>query len=128
MITLTTILKAPRQFLASVYKLKSIFTFSQERLNRFARYFKIVKAYKAGKPIKDIEQEYGCSRTTVLRYARLAGLEKRPKRKFKEDTRQGVINRLRQGESYLSIEKALSVSQAYISGVAKQEGLQRYKR
>src|SRR5687768_10172738 len=71
--------KAPRAFHAFIAQIKRIVTFTQERANRLTRFLAIVRAYRGGTPVKNIEERFGCSRQTVLRYARLAGIPKRDK-------------------------------------------------
>ena len=119
--------RLPRALLAIVESARRIFTFTQERANRLARFLRIVNAYRLGKPVQDIVAGYGCSRSTVLRYARLAGLEKRPKG-FDPDLRNAVIALYRQGAPIAQIQAQLGVSQAYISKTATEEGINRYRR
>src|ERR1700761_2823409 len=88
--------KAPKAFFAFIKQITRVFTFTVERANRLMRYVEIVSAYKKGTPVKDIEDKYGCSRNTVMRYARSAGLEKRPKH-FPDDTRAKVIRAYKEG-------------------------------
>lgn len=116
--------RAPKplaQLIAAVWR---VFTFTQERTNRLARFVKIVAAYKLGKPVKDIEAQYGCSRQTVLRYARLAGCPKRPKH-FDPAVRKAVIAMYQQDKPLAEIQARLGVSQAYISKTATEEGINR---
>lgn len=106
---------------------KFIFTFTQERANRLKRFVRIVSAYKAGVPVKKIEDDYGCSRFTVLRYARLAGLPKRAKG-FSSDIRYATLSLYRDNVPISKISAELGVSQAYICKVASEEGISRYKK
>lgn len=105
-------------------KVRAIFTFTQERANRLKRYVRVVYAYKAGVPVKKIEDDYGCCRQTVLRYARLAGLPKRPKG-FEPDVRRATISLYKSGVPIAQIQAQLGVSQAYISKTATEEGINR---
>ena len=116
--------RAPQAILAVLRKVRQIFTFVQERENRVKRYVKVVKAYRDGMPVADIEREYGCCRQTVLRYARLAGLPKRPKC-FEPDIRKAVIALYKEGRPIAEIQARLGVSQAYISKTATEEGINR---
>lgn len=118
--------RAPRALLNALNAVLRVFTFAQERSNRLARFLKIVTAYKLGKPMLDIERKYGCSRGTVLRYARLAGCPKRPKH-FDPEVRKAVIALYRQNKPLAEIEALLGVSQAYISKTATEEGINRRK-
>jgi hypothetical protein len=116
--------KAPRPLARLISAIQRVFTFTQERSNRIARFVKIVAAYKLGKPVKDIEAKYGCSRGTVLRYARLAGCPKRPKH-FDPGVRKAVIALYQQNKPLAEIQALLGVSQAYISKTATEEGINR---
>lgn len=116
--------RASRALLEIIRQAKRVFTFTQERANRLARYIKITNDYRRGRPVRDIESQYGCSRGTVLRYARMAGLPKRPKC-FDPDIRRAVIALYQQGKPIAEIEARLGVSQAYVSKTATEEGINR---
>ncbi len=120
--------KAPQLLLTFIMKIKRIFDFAQERANRPVRFLRVVKAYRNGKPVKDIEEEYGCSRNTVLRYARLAGLPKRPKSDDPE--RRAKIIKLSKvgGLSQKEIAVACNCSVSLVSIVEHEVGLKRYGR
>lgn len=119
--------KLPAAFLRIIASVRRVFSFTQERANRLARFVRIVNAYRLGKPVRDIEAQYGCSRSTVLRYARVAGLDRRPKG-FQPDVKQATIAALQAGKPLAEISALLGVSEAYASKVAKANGLNRYKR
>lgn len=110
-----------RTFMALI---RRIFTFTQERANRLTRFLVIVKAYKRGMPVRDIEEQYGCSKQTVLRYARLAGLPRRD-RGFDPTVRRAVIAAYKLGKPIAEIQARFGVSQAYISKTATEEGINR---
>lgn len=116
--------RAPAAFLSILRRVRSVFCFAQERANRLKRYVVIVTAYKRGKLVRDIENEYGCSRQTVLRYARLAGCEKRAKG-FDPEVRRAVISLYKDGKPIAEISARCGVSQAYISKTATEEGINR---
>jgi hypothetical protein len=118
--------KAPAAFMAFLQLVRRVYTFTQERANRLTRYIVITRAYKAGKPVRDIENKYGCSRGTVLRYARLAELPKRPKH-FPAEIRAGVIKDYKAKMAVADIAKLHDVSPAYVSKVAREEGISRYE-
>src|SRR5260370_40700184 len=82
--------RAPQALLAFMQSIRRIFTFTQERANRLAGYVVCTRAYKNGQSVRDIETKYGCSAHTVLRYARMAELPKRPKH-FPAQIRGAVI-------------------------------------
>ncbi len=117
--------KAPTGLLSILRRIRSVFSFTQERANRLARFVKIVRAYKAGQLVLDIEAEYGCSRHTVLRYARLAGLPKRQKG-FDPDVRESVIAAYKAKKPIAEIAEKYKVSMAYVSKTATEEGINRY--
>lgn len=116
--------RAPSGLLSILRRFRNIFTFAQERANRLARFVRVVRAYRLGKPVRDIESEYGCSRGTVLRYARMAGLPTRPKH-FDPAIRKAVIALYQQDKPIAEIQTRLGVSQAYISKTATEEGINR---
>lgn len=118
--------KAPAIFLTFLRRVREIITFTQERANRVARYVKIVRDYKAGVMISDIEARYGCSRSTVLRYARMAGLPKRPKSNDPE-RRAKIIALAKTGIPQKEIAKACQCSVSLVSIVEHEAGLARYK-
>lgn len=105
---------------------QEVFGFDRERNNRIVRFFNVLNAYKLGKPVNDIEKQYGCTKSTILRYARLAGLEKRP-RGVSTEVREKVIALYRLGLPIAQIQAQCGVSQAYISTLAVKEGISRYK-
>lgn len=115
--------KVPRGFFAFIRQVRRIFTFTQERANRLIRYIEITRAYKAGKPVREIEAKYGCSRQTVLRYARLAGLPKRPKGDV--DRKAAIIAMYQQQKPIAEIAARLGVSQALVSKTATEAGINR---
>jgi len=114
----------PRAFQRLVQRVREIFSFSQERSNRLRRFLKVVGAYKRGALVNDIVREYGCSRNTVQRYARLAGLPIRPKG-FDPDIRRGVIAMYRLKKPIAQIAAHFGVSEAYVSKTATEEGINR---
>lgn len=115
--------------LTSVLSLiRRVFTFTQERSNRLARYIQITRAYRGGQAVKGIEDKYGCSRGTILRYARMADLPKRPKH-LPKDIRAAVIADYKRDNPVLpvvTIAELHDVSPAYVSKIAREEGISRY--
>lgn len=120
--------KAPRAFLLLVQRVKRVITFAQEHANRPVRFIRVVHAYKNHKPVQDIVNEFGCSRTTVLRYARMAGLPKRPKSDDPE-RRAKIVKLAKQGGmSQKQIAAACDCSVALVSLAEHEAGLSRYGR
>jgi len=119
--------RGPKLLLNILKNIRNVFTFAQERANRVKRFIRIVNAYKAGVLISKIEGDYGCSRSTILRYARLAGLPKRDKG-FSPDVRKATIALYKDKVSIAQIKAQLGVSEAYISKTATEEGISRYKK
>lgn len=107
--------------------IEDVYTFAQDRENRSIRFVRIVVAYKRGEKVLAIAKQYGCSPTTVLRYARMVGLDTRDKFMPRE-IKANVIKQLRAKIPLRAISENLRVSQAYISKVAKEVGLNRYKK
>lgn len=118
--------RAPLALLRLIRRVRTIISFTEEHANRLPRAVKVTTAYKRGEPVGDIVTEFGCSRGTVLRYARMAGLPKRPKH-FDAEIRKGVIAMYQQGKPLAEIEARLGVSQAYVSKTATEEGINRRK-
>lgn len=116
-----------KPFLEFIAQVKRIFSFTHERANRLVRFEHVVADYKAGVPVNDIQKKYGCSRNTVLRYARIAGLEKRPKTDDPE-RRAKIIALAKQGLSQQEIAKRCDCSVALVSVVEGEVGIPRYKR
>lgn len=112
-----------RAFQIFVAQIKRIFTFTEERANRLQRFPKVVDDYRSGLPVAEIEAKYGCSRGTVLRYARLAGLNKRPK--GDADRRRAIIAMYETGAPIARIAAQMDVSQALVSKIATEEGINR---
>ena len=119
--------KAPAAFRAIFTRVKKIFDFAQERDNRPVRFLRIVKAYENGMMVKDIEAEYGCSKNTVLRYARMADLSKRPKTNDPE-RKAKIIKLSKQGKSQKEIAKECNCSVSLVSITEHEAGLKRYKK
>lgn len=116
--------EASTSFLDAIGRIERTLTFGQERVNRVARFLEIARAYAAGVAVAEIEKQHDCSRHTVLRYARLAGLPKRPK-DFGEATRLSALALYREGRPIAEIAEKLGVSQAYVSKLATAEGINR---
>lgn len=104
-----------------------VFNFVTEHQNRMQRFVRVVQDYKDGMPVRDIETKYGCSRQTILRYARLAGLPKRPKPSFAEKA-PAALALLDQNKPLAEIAARLGTSQAWVSYLAKAHGKSRYPR
>lgn len=110
------------RFLAIV---KRIFNWEVERSNRLNRFIEIALAYKRGERVEDIAKRYSCNRSNVLRYARLADLEKRPKG-VPSETRQMVLDDYKLGMPIADIAKLHGVSIAYVSTAANKMGIGRH--
>lgn len=93
---------------------------------RFERSMEIVRMYRDGVPIIEICEVFECSRGTVLRMARAAGLPRRPKNKFPEKTKTDAIEMLKQGMLQEDIAKELGTSVAWVSILGRKMGLNRY--
>lgn len=105
---------------------RHLVSFVYERANRLRRCVQIIELYAKGVPVRDIVERFGCSRNTVLRYARAAGLAKRPKH-FPEKIRLAALAMYKDGRSIAEIQARLGVSQSYISNLATKEGINRRK-
>ena len=97
-----------------------------DRARRMTRFGRIIARYDAGEPVDQIADDYECHRSTVLRNARMAGLEKRAKG-FPERIRKAVITLYKESVPIAEIAARLGVSQAYISKTATEEKINRRK-
>lgn len=102
-----------------------IFSFEKERQNRLKRAILVTEDYRAGVLVADIEKKYGCSRNTVLRYAREAGLEKRSRLRAPEGTKAAALAMYEQGKPIAEIAVRLGISQSAVSQYAQQAGVLR---
>ena len=91
---------------------------------RTTRSMEIILRYGEGEPVRDIEEKYDCSKNTVLRLARSAGLSKRVK-SFPTEVRNAVILLYKEKVPIAEIQARLGVSQAYISKTATEERINR---
>lgn len=122
--TFVELLKAPKSFLRSLIKsVRRVFDFAEERKNRSVRFFKVLKAYRDGTPVQTIANNYQCSRGTVQRYARIAGLAKRDKKKVPRDV---IIMAYKAKTPIKEIAKRYGISQALVSKIATEAGINRY--
>jgi len=119
--------KTPRDFRSLLASIKHVFHYPYERANRLARYVIITRAYEKGEDVNRIAKRYGCTRGTVLRYARMAGLPKRPKH-FAAKVRRAVIRDYKAKMPIADIARLHEVSPAYVSTVARQSGISRYAK
>lgn len=92
-----------------------------------ARAILIIADYANGVSVIDIQNKFECSRQTVLRLARAAGLPKRPKC-FPEQIRRSALAMLELKRPLAEIKASLGCSEAYLSKLAKENNLARYKR
>jgi len=116
--------KAPKPLLSIMNAVKRIFTFTHERANRLVRFTRVVRDYKNGVMVDDITSRYGCSKHTVLRYARLAGCSKRP-RGFDPKIKEAAMSLYKMNRPVAEIAARLGVSEAYVSKTASELGVQR---
>ena len=121
--------RAPKVFFSFIEQIKRIVTFTQERANRLVRYVRITRDYRSGVMVRDIEARYGCSRNTVLRYARMAELPKRPKTDDPERRAKIIkMSKAMPRPSQQDIARACHCSIALVSLVEHEAGLNRYRR
>jgi len=98
----------------------------RERSIRTTRSIDILRRYTLGKQsVQEIADFYECTKSTVLRLARQAGLPKRPKC-FPTKVKKATLTMLKAGKPLAEIQALLGVSQAYASKLGKENGLQRY--
>lgn len=104
----------------------SQFNFQVERENRPERFMEVVADYKAGMSCKDIEAKHKCTHSTIMRYARLAGLPKRPKH-FDPSIRTQAIELYKSGLTAHRVAELVGVSDAYMSKLVNELGIKRKK-
>lgn len=97
-----------------------------ERSRRQTRALEIIMRYASGDAVEDIRADYDCSKNTVLRHARNAGLAKRPKH-FPAEVREAVVRQYKLGWPLAKIAELNGVSMAYISKTAAEDGLEMRK-
>jgi len=102
---------------------RPLISFRRERENRPPRYVAVIEAYKSGMPIDDIAAKFGCSKTTVHRYARMAGLY----RPNESSVRDGIVAMRQQGKPIAEIAARFGVSQGLVSRYCTKAGLGRKK-
>ena len=103
---------------------RKIINFEVERDNRPPRYLEVVEAYKANTPIADICGRFKCSKNTVHRYARMAGLY----RERESTVRDGILAMYQLGKPVAEIAAKFGVSQSLVSKYATEAGINRYKK
>jgi DNA invertase Pin-like site-specific DNA recombinase len=89
---------------------------------RLDRMLEIVRQYRDGIPVIEIAEEFDCSRGTVLRLARAAGLAPRSKRLFTQVQRDEALRRFDNGEPLDHIANVLGTSVAWVSHLARDSG------
>lgn len=115
---------APAPLLRLICSTRRLISFRRERLNRPPRFVAVVNEYRRGTLVQDIENKFGCSKTTIMRYARMAEISKR-ERGFDPNIRRATIAMYQLGRPVAEISAALGVSQAYVSKTATDEGISR---
>lgn len=99
-----------------------------ERSRRQMRSLEILMAWAAGKSLKEIQDTYDCSKTTIFRLTRAAGMPKRS-HAFPTAKRDRAIALYKAGQPLSSIADSLGCSEAYVSMAAKAAGVKsRYGR
>lgn len=118
--------RAPKLLRLLLAKPRHIITFEEEHANRPPRFIEIVNDYKAGVLITAIEAKYGCSRNTIFRYARLANLPKRAR--GDAERRAAIIAAYQVGKPIAEIAVTFGISQALVSRIATEAGINRYRK
>ena len=104
-----------------LHRRTKLISFIDERENRPPRYVAVMRAYRDGTPIKDIEARFGCSKNTVHRYARMAGLY----RPNESSVKDGILAMYQLGKPIATIAAHFGVSQALVSKYATEAGINR---
>lgn len=119
--------KAAASLLAILRLPMRVFNFSVERGNRLRRFVLITRDYSNGLKVDDIAAKYECSRHTVLRHARIAGLAKRPKSPV-PGRKDGILADYNAGNPVSEIAKKYGVSIGLVSRIATEAGVNRYRK
>lgn len=122
--TFAELIAAPNSTIRRLFgAIKRVFNFAEERTNRGARFFRVLAAYKNGQPVDSIARQYECSRSTIHRYTRIAGLAKRPKQK--KASKEDVIAAYKTGRPIIDIGRELGISVSRVSAIATKAGINR---
>lgn len=122
--TFAELIVAPKSLIRNLFNsVKRVFNFAEERTNRAVRFFHVLTAYKAGQPVDSIATQYECSKTTVLRYARIAGLSKREKKR--KVSKEDVIAAYKTGRMVADIAREFDISPSRVSTIATENGINR---
>lgn len=113
--------QATQALLSLIKRHRPIISFDEERSNRPPRYIVVVKDYKAGMKIDDIADKHGCSKGTIHRYARMAGLS----RPNESNVRDSILAMYQLGKPIAEIAAKLGVSQALVSKYASEAKINR---
>lgn len=97
-----------------------------DHARRHERMMEIAGKYRRGDTVQEIADDYGITKATVLRIARMNNLPKRSKKVFSPELRAAALEAHKRGEPLKSIAAKFGVSEAWISMEAKKFGLQRY--
>lgn len=117
--------RIPRALL-SLFRRFRVFGYKLERDNRVARFNKIIKEYQGPASVESIAAKYQCNRSTVLRYARMAGLPPRPRTDDPE--RHAKILSFGAKIPQEEIAKQCECSVSLVSQVEGAAGLVRYRK
>lgn len=100
-------------------------TMYHERAVRATRSLRILEMYALGVPVDMIAADFRCSRGTVLRHARQAGMAKR-QRGLGEELLKLADKLIKDGKPFLQIAKRLNRSEAWVSHRAAKLKQRRY--
>ncbi len=100
-------------------------TMYHERAVRATRSLRILEMYALGMPVDLIAADFRCSRGTVLRHARQAGMAKR-QRGLGEELLKLADKLIKEGRPLLYIAKRLNRSEAWVSHRAAKLKQRRY--
>lgn len=101
-----------------------VFDFGVERANRLRRFMLVIRDYARGDKVQDIADRYECSRGTVMRHARIAGLAKRDKSPV-PGRKAGILADYVAGEPVQKIADKYDVAPSRVSQIAKEAGVLR---
>lgn len=114
--------------MAAIDAVRRVATFTEERHNRLARFVRVVAAYRSGRPVDLIARDYGCTRGTVVRYAKMVGLSRGQSLvRTTAETRAEVVKLYLAGAPIKEIARQCDVSEAYVSRTATEEKINRRK-
>ena len=89
----------------------------------------LIAQYKSGAvPSKELAEEYGVTKTSILRFLKREGVDTSPKPPLTKVQENQVVKKMDQGQEYKLLAIEYNVSVATINRLAKSRGVQKNKQ